>query len=216
MLEVPKFIKPVGGEKAPPWFHIAVALSMVLSAAASLVGALRTSETMKELVNQNARMVRASSTPILQFNTRRQHSDTDVSFTLELNNVGTGLAQVAWFELLLDGKPVSSGDTLVQLLRAAPSEGGQAIVGGNYSRASITDTVIAAKEQTQLFQWGVSKRSAAELEQINQQIKQLKPRLETRACYCSVLDECWEIHSRASRPQAVARCEAAGHISFND
>jgi hypothetical protein len=49
-IEIPKFIKPPGDAPAPRWFHVA---------------ALRSSAAMTSLVEQNARLVRASSTPIL-------------------------------------------------------------------------------------------------------------------------------------------------------
>ena len=66
MNEIQHLVKPKDGP-APRWFHIAVALSMIISAISALVATLHTGQTMTALVEQNAKLVRAGSTPILEF-----------------------------------------------------------------------------------------------------------------------------------------------------
>ena len=62
---------------------------------------------MEQLVEQNSRLVRANSVPLLQFDSGNiNDEERSTELYLAVRNAGTGPARIVWFELLQDGRPV--------------------------------------------------------------------------------------------------------------
>lgn len=213
MIELPKLMRPRGDAPAPRWFHVAVALSMVLSAAASLVAALRTSAAMTSLVEQNARLVRAGSTPILQLSGSDLTPGGEPEQSLHLQNVGTGPARVVWFDVTLDGQPLSGPE---DLLRAAvrkqalgtdwrPREAPGIVTG------TVGATVLIAGKDVAAYAWKLPSAADPAGRGVWQAFGALRARLDVHSCYCSVFDECWTTDFNGRPPQAVRQCGAAPH-----
>ena len=185
MNEIQHLAKPKDGP-APRWFHIAVAASMVLSAIAALIGSLHTSRTMTALVEQNAKLVRANSTPMLEFGHGNQGADGVPNLSFEVRNVGSGLARVVWFELLLDGKPMGDMHQTVRQLSPALKTPLHLVTG------RVAGRVFAPGAEQLVFGW---KRppdtDVAASNAWNAMNEARFKRITVSACFCSVFQECW-------------------------
>jgi len=212
VIEFPKLVKPQDGDKAPKWFHIAVALSMVLSAAASLVGALRTSAAMQSLVDQNARMVKASSTPILQWGTSNANEQGQPEIRYVVENAGTGPARIVWFELRYKGQALGTHWDLLKTLNSQ-SPDPRALEHLNLFTSTIAPTILVAGRSTTLFRWPIPAENQAEGRALWGVLNTERHQLDAEACFCSVFDECWTSHMQGDVPKPVPRCEPAGHTS---
>ena len=207
MIEIPKLSKPAGEDKAPRWFHVAVALSMLLSAGAALVSALKTSATMQALVDQNARLVKAGSTPILQHYSGNISKEGERVLRIWVENVGTGPARVVWLDLRFQGKPMAD---VSELPRMAAAAAGQPMADDSefpLVRSTIAGHVLAAGHERRLFEsrWKDMKDAASQgaYERVDQQLRSVS----AEACYCSVFDECWQTDFGPTLPKPVASCD---------
>lgn len=215
MIEIPKLSKPAGEDKAPRWFHVAVALSMLLSAGAALVSALKTSATMQALVEQNARLVKAGSTPILQYYAANINSSDKSELQIAVENVGTGPARVVWLEMRYDGKPLRSSHALpaeVARTQQLSIEQGAKI---HTRSGSIAGDVLTTGRRQMLFSWRAEDVKDPQVEALYRAVDKERGKLSLSACYCSVFDECWTTDFGSDLPQSVPRCERQGHVSVN-
>lgn len=218
MIEIPKLPKPSGSDNAPRWFHIAVALSMVLSAAAALVGALRTSATMSALVEQNARLVRASSTPLLQWRLSNLNAELQPVITWTVDNAGTGPAHVVWMELELEGQKLSSARQAVALMlrdqQLTPEKHKETVNNGTVTGSIEGDVLVAGRGQT-LFNWVQPPERNESAYKAWRLLSRRMSDIKASACYCSVFEECWQTEFDGKLPRSVPRCDATGHTSIN-
>ena len=202
MIDLPKFFKPSAPGQTPVWFNIAVAFSMMLSAGASLVAALRTSVTMSALVEQNARLVKAGSTPILQFNTGISETDTSKKFSFTVENVGTGPARVVWFELSLDGRPVKNGAQLT---------GRQ---NGKVQMDDIAPQVLPVGRPQTAFGWEQLPEDKQFSKEVWREMVGKVRKVKAEACYCSVFEACWISNMDGKPAREIDQCNAEGHVIF--
>jgi hypothetical protein len=200
-----------GDAPAPRWFHVAVAFSMVLSAAASLVAALRTSAAMTSLVEQNARLVRASSTPILQLAGTDLSSHGEPEQSLHLQNVGTGPARIVWFAVALDGKALPGPVGLVRLAAAQAPQGWHTAESPGVVTSSLGATVLVAVKDVAAYSLQMPTAADPSGRQVWTELGKLPHKLDVQACYCSVFDECWTTDFSRGLPQAVSQCGAPPH-----
>ncbi|MEJ6000934.1 hypothetical protein [Paucibacter soli] len=209
MIEMPKLMKPQA-DAAPRWFHIVVAGSMALSAISALVGSLSTSNTMKELVKENARLVQANATPMLEFSHGNAGANGRPELNFTLANVGTGPARVVWFELSHEGQPVAAMHRLVGKLHPAanPDE-------FELGTTRPSPRMLPAGKDITMLTWPMppaNQKVAREAwEKLNVvRFKQLK----AQACYCSVLDACWITDLQGEIPRQVPSCDATGRTQL--
>ena len=215
MIEIPKLNKPGGEDKAPRWFHVAVALSMLLSAGAALVSAIKTSATMQALVEQNARLVKAGSTPILQYYAANINASDKSELQLAVENVGTGPARVVWLEMRYEGKPLKSSHALpVEVARS--QQLGLDKAAHVYTRSgSVAGDVLTAGKRQMLFSWREEDVRDPTVAALYKAVDRERGKVTLAGCYCSVFDECWETDFGPEQPKPVPRCERKGHVSVN-
>jgi hypothetical protein len=213
VIELPKIPKPPGADQGPRWFQIAVALSMVLSAGAALVSAFRTSATMSALVEQNAKLVRAGSTPILQWQNSNSNlkGDAELSYTLE--NAGTGPARVVWLELSYKGKKLDSARGL--LAEGVKELGIEQPRSTSTMTGSIAGSVLVAGRVQQVFRWARPSEAEAGAFRLWKAVERMPEHFDIQACYCSVFDDCWLTKFDGKVPQPVAACQAEGKVNLN-
>ncbi|MDT9000620.1 hypothetical protein RQP53_15200 [Paucibacter sp. APW11] len=215
MIEIPKIVKPQGAEQAPRWFHIAVALSMVLSAGASLVSALRTSATMSNLVEQNARLVRAGSTPILQLTNSNYTRDGKYEIQVTVENAGTGPARIVWMEARYKDQPLKHFGKFLELQANELGIEVQGNQGLFTVTGSVAGDVLSAGRERRLWSWPRPDKAEAVAHRLWMGTDRARGAISYEACYCSVFDECWTTRFDDELPKAVARCEAKGHTNIN-
>lgn len=214
MIELPKIPKPPGADQSPRWFQVAVALSMVLSAGAALVSAFRTSATMSALVEQNAKLVRAGSTPILQFGTSNSDGKGTPTLIYSVENAGTGPARVVWMEMRYKDQPLQS---VRQVMVALSKDAGITSIGDNSTlTGSIAGEVLVAGRSRELFNW---KRPTADNDANGKKLwdlmNQAGGQLTVEACYCSVFEDCWQTKFDGKVPQPVGACQPEGKVNVN-
>jgi hypothetical protein len=189
------------------WFDICIALAVLLVSAGSLLVSLHTGRTMEKLVEQNARLVRANSMPLLQWDTGTINEAGGEEFYLAVGNVGTGPARIAWFEIRQDGRVVRDYRDLLPPGTALTRSEAGLVTGG------VAPSMMPAGERRKLLSWprpppGAATAAAWE------HAGRARYRLSVEACYCSLFDECWRTRAAADVPQPVARCDARGRVSY--
>jgi hypothetical protein len=110
----------------------------------------------------------------------------------QMHNAGVGPARVRWFEVLVDGKPLSHWADVV---RAMTGESEPGLIYSSFRRGhvmlpGVSETILQLPPGPRALKFW----SAAQT------------RLATIVCYCSVYDECWRADDREDEPVAVSNC----------
>lgn len=191
------------------WFDIAIAIAVVAVSVGSLYVSLHTGETMEKLVEQNSRLVRANSVPLLQFDTGNIGDDNRSSEVyMAVRNAGTGPARVVWFEVLQDGKPVRNYQDLM------PAGTRLSRFESNIVTSSIAPSMMPAGERRKLLSWPRPASSPA-AQSAWDHVNEVRQGLKVEACYCSLFDECWTSSATADVPKPVATCEIGNRTSYD-
>jgi len=190
------------------WFDIAIAVAVVLVSLGSLYVSLHTGKTMEKLVEQNSRLVRANSVPLLQFDNGDVDDKGEAELYLSVRNAGTGPARIVWFELLQDGKPARNYQDLLP-----PADAKLARVDAGIITGGIAPSMMPAGENRKLLSWPRPKEGN-ELLSAWDHLNAVRQGLKVEACYCSLFDECWLTNAAADVPQPVATCEIGNRTTF--
>lgn len=181
------------------WFDIAMAVAVLLVSAGSLYVALHTGQTMEALVQANERLVRAQSTPVLQYDHGNLSDDGRAELGFTMTNVGTGPARVVWFEVAPEGSRYSSIGKWVIATGTGPI---------SFTSSSINQIVLAPNEKRNMVVWpkpadeaGRKRWAKIDTDRFNTKVQ---------ACYCSVFDQCWISNLEADIPKEVPTCERKG------
>ena len=206
MNELQHLAKPKDGP-APKWFHVAVAASMIISAVSALIATIHTGLTMSALVEQNAKLVRASSTPVLELGHGNVRDDGAAQLDFVVRNVGSGMARVVWFEFKLDGKPMPNMRAMIQALRPGLGDDVKLLSG------PVANRVLAPGAEQRILGWvrpadGALLKAWEELDQAR------FGRIAAEACFCSVFQECWTSRLNGDVPKAAPECPDEKRLSL--
>ena len=179
------------------WFELVVGASAILISAVSLFVAISANRAQE-------RMLAASVWPSLLFASSNASTEGEPQITLDLLNRGIGPARLRWAELRYDGTSLrDAGDLLSHCCGALPD------VAGDHRYPVVTsgiqNRVIAAGEWVPMLRMPRSDAAASTWNALDRE----RRKIELRACYCSVLDDCWLFDSAAEDPQPVRTCPAA-------
>jgi hypothetical protein len=189
------------------WLDVVVAVSAIFISVVSLVVSIEHGRTMEKMVDQNQKMVEASTLPLLTEDTSFTNDPDNprkAQIKLVLKNGGIGPAIIGRFEFSYKGQSFdSSASTFGKLLgaccvSAAPKSGTTLPA----SAAAVTGTVLPARESVTIL--GI----APQTKELYQAMTQAAREVKMKACYCSVLNECWETEFTQQRPKPVADCTA--------
>lgn len=199
---------------APRWFDIVVTLTLVIISAVSLYTSMHSGDTMERLVSQNERLVRASSTPLLQFGhgnsaTVEGSPDPISAITFSVENVGTGPARIVWFEVHHNGQPLTEFGDLIT--RASEGAGN---VNWSTTTAGISGTMMRAGEDRRIAFWQRPPASDAESLSAWQAVDRARWNLKIEACFCSIFDECWISDLTVAAPKPTPACDPTGRVPF--
>lgn len=152
------------------------------------------------------RLVQAQSWPYIGFHSGNSTVDEATrarvrSLGFTVVNQGVGPARVRWMEISVDGKPVPN--TTALMLRAARLPADARLDRRDVYTSGIQGRVLRAGEEITFLRW----HHAVQREPVWSALDKARfGRIEIRACYCSVFDECWISHSESPDPVAVAQC----------
>ena len=177
------------------WFELVVGASAILISAVSLFVAISANRTQE-------RMLAASVWPSLLFGTSNVNPEGEYTIAFELLNRGTGPARIRWAELLYDGVAIEDQE---DLLRRCCESDANTFHAEDVVTSGLQNRVLGVDEWVNFLllpRQGTS-------EQLWQTLNRERRKIELRACYCSVLDDCWLFDSAAEDPQPVRTCPAA-------
>jgi hypothetical protein len=202
MPEVEHAHAPHGHGSGVSWLDIIVTVSVVFISVLSLVVSIEHGRTMEKMVDQNQKLVVASTLPLLTYG----WWDLDpVTFKplerLSLRNDGVGPAIVEKFEVRYKGV-VQTNDTILKACCA------QYMGKGKYQSffGDVSGTVLPARDTRNLM----TIKPLGSDYKLLQGFQKVKADMSFHACYCSVLDECWETDFDPSkRPQPVKECKVS-------
>lgn len=214
VIETPEPPHPPHAHKGPRWFDVLITLTLVIISMGSLYVSIHTGETMEKLVKQNERLVRASSTPLLQFNHGNAKFDEATktnrsALTFSVANVGAGPARIVWFEARYKDKSLPTFGALGDIVKP------QGALTMTMLSTPIASTLMTAGEERDIFVW--NKPPDIDLIGVEtwKRVDAARWELEVEVCYCSLFDECWTTYAKADVPKPVARCDATGRTSLS-
>ena len=179
---------------------LVLALSAIFISAISLIVAIEHGRTERELVA-------ASSWPFVQEILSDVYgSRKDVAFGV--TNVGVGPAKIKSVEVFYRGRPVSNPIQLLQrccgldmskpFRKQLPENLYTSLVDESVLRPGQDNIVLALHQEPSAPE--IPRKFAASLLD-----------LSFRACFCSVLDECWTADLRTTRATPVRECQMPEH-----
>jgi hypothetical protein len=182
-----------------PWLDLVIAVSVVVISVISLVVSIEHGKTMENLVHENERMVAANTLPFLTL----EYSSLDPVTnkprqSISVVNGGVGPAIVDWLEIRYRG----SAYTPVELVKACCASAQRAEAKtGSWWYGNISGSLLPARDRRNLL---VATDQADP--QTLKAFAGLSGDVTARACYCSVLEECWITDFQAARPKRVKDC----------
>ncbi|WP_420236403.1 hypothetical protein ACOBR2_12285 [Telmatobacter bradus] len=186
------------------WLDILVAVSAIFISVVSLVVSIEHGRTMEKMVDQNQKMVEASTLPILSLGGNMLDTDGKRVEQIVLANEGTGPARIDRFEVRYKGVSYTDPHQLYMDCCAAAltqKKGGTSWHGVYY--ANVSGTVIVPHDKRQ----PIDIESASTNVPMMDAIERARDDMKMKACYCSVLNECWETNFDRQRPTPVAECK---------
>lgn len=186
--------------RASRWLESVVGACAILISAVSLYVAINANRTQE-------RMLAASVWPSLLFATSNASTEGEPQISFDLLNRGIGPARMRWAELRYAGTPVRDvGDLLARCCGAKLRD----TEGARYPvvTSGVQNRVIGVGEWIPMLRMPRNDATARAWEALDRE----RHRIELRACYCSVLDDCWLYDSDGTDPEPIAQCPAPGKV----
>jgi hypothetical protein len=188
---VPETDRPVARRDSRV-FEVVIGVGVVLISLISLFVAVSANRTQE-------RMLAASVWPSLMFGTSSVSPEGVPEIRLDLLNRGTGPARVRWAEVLYDGIPVRDSRSLLSRCCGQPPESSD---DDPIFTSGIQNRVLGANEWMTLLRMPRPNPSTPVWEALSGE----RHKVRLRACYCSVLDDCWLLDSDRDDPEPVRQC----------
>jgi hypothetical protein len=187
------------------WLDGIVAVSVVFISVISLVVSIEHGKSMEKMVEQNQKLVVAGTLPLLTIAGTEFDASGKPSFREVISNGGVGPAIIDRFEIRYKGVVYTDEDALLKaccataLLKA--NKGGHTKV--YYS--NVSGFILPAHEEIDPITIKPDKEGLDLFNTFNR--VRDSDDLTYHACYCSVLNECWETNFDRKRPQPVKECK---------
>jgi len=162
----------------------------------SLMVSIHHGKVMESLVDANTKMVEASTLPVLNFAASNADDQGQPVISLAVANVGVGPAIVDWLDLSWKGRKIESKRQFLTDCCGSPN---------GWFVAEASGATLAAGQEVQLLTVPQTPANA----EMWTRLDAARNEVTARACYCSVLEECWVTDFEASRPTRVTTCAAA-------
>lgn len=172
------------------WLEYVIGGAAVAISAVSLWLAIGANQTQE-------RLLAASTWPYVQFGTGNRLEDGSSGITLNLGNAGVGPARVRWIEVRYADAPRRDASALLAACCGAKGRNLTTITS-NPAR------VLVAGEEVTFLRLDEAGADAEVWQAFNHE----RFKLQVRACYCSVLDDCWMFDNTQRDPAPLAQCPA--------
>lgn len=180
------------------WVDLIVPVAALFISFVSILIAFHHGQVMKELVDQNARLVQANSLPYLELGYSSAEAPGIARRRAIAMNSGVGPAQIRSVGVSVLGKPVSDVGELL-----AACCGGKR---GHVSTSTLFGRMLRAGDTITYLDFGPASDTEVAREFIS---ALMTDRIVVDLCYCSVFDECWTQSSKgqgSNAPKRVGVC----------
>jgi hypothetical protein len=177
------------------------ALLAIFISAVSLFVAIEHGKTERDLVAAN-------SWPFLREILDSEYG-TQNDAAIGVSNGGVGPAKLKSFEVFYDGLPVTSDLDLLRHCCGLKNETIKAQIPEGIVMSLVDETVLRPGEDSPVLRVHRLKSAPEVPDRFVASLQHM--RITFRACYCSVLDECWRSDLRSTRTQPVRACPAPQH-----
>jgi hypothetical protein len=192
-------VHPHAHKTGHKWLDLTIAVSAITISVISLFVAIGHGRTEEKLVA-------ASSWPFLTFETEKDGLDAGGwTIYLRMKNGGVGPARVKWLRMMLDGTPIRDRADLMRRCCGIPATPIDEQISLGLVSQNPPAGVLPAREKVDVLAWRARPGNEAAMSKLDD----VRHRLRTEACYCSVLDECWISDLTATaEPRSVSKCDA--------
>ncbi len=185
-------------------------IEMIVATAAVLISIASFFLAWKQTRAMDAQ-VKAMTWPYLQLESGNFDDDTHApEVSLSVRNTGVGPTRVAWFVLTHDGRSIASFGDLALSCCLDPDEDPSRIAEFPGVTNDPSPSLIPAGEERLVFRMP---RDGTP-ETFWKRLDAARWKLRAKACYCSILDECW-MTDFESESRSVARCPQAPGPDWN-
>jgi hypothetical protein len=190
-----------------PWLDGIIAVSVVFISVISLVVSIEHGKSMEKMVDQNQKLVVASTLPILTLFGGQFDDSGKPLLQVTLSNSGVGPALIDRFEVRYKGVVYTDENALLKACCA------EALLKSRKSRhpqvfySNVSGLILSARQDSHPITIKPDK-DGLDLYYAFSRVRDGDD-LAYRACYCSVLNECWETNFDRKRPQPVKECKVA-------
>ena len=184
-----------------PKFDLVIAFVAIVLSIVSLVVAFENGRTERDLLA-------ASSWPFLREIVTNQYGDGRDA-AIGVSNGGVGPAKLKWLEVSYDQQPATSSfDLLRRCCGLAEDDVSIARQLPHGMVTSVADETVLRPGEENIV---LAVHRVPEAPDVPRRFVAALVRIGFRACYCSVLDECWTSDLRSTRTIPVSACESPKH-----
>jgi hypothetical protein len=182
-----------------PKLDLVIAVSAIFISAVSLYVAIEHGKTERDLVAAN-------SWPFLRRMLDAHYGAlTDVA--VGVSNGGVGPAKIKSLEIFFDGVPATSDLDLLRRCCGLKNETMKSQIPEGIGISVVDETVMRPGEDNPVLEV----RRLKSAPEVPDRLVASLLHITFRACYCSVLDECWRSDLSSTRTQPVRSCPAPEH-----
>ncbi len=195
-METPEIQKPHmrHGGGLPRWLELIIAISALVTSISSIAIALHHGHVMEMLVQAN-------SFPYVQGGFSDVTPEGREVISLDLLNRGVGPAHEESLRVKVGERYVRSvWDLLVSSLGAEQAVKGREVLRSFWDR--VRTRFIPGGQSQLVFRLPKTPENA----QLWDLLAKQQERWDLEFCYCSVFQECWEVHSKLQEPEPVKQC----------
>jgi hypothetical protein len=207
MPEVEHAHAPHGHGSGIRWLDMIVTVSIVFISLLSLAVSIEHGKSMEKMVDQNQKLVVASTLPILSIVGREFDDSAKPMVQVTISNSGVGPAIIDRFEIRYKGVAYTDEMALLRACCDAALLKSQKSVHPQIFYSTISGLVLPARQDFYPITIKPDK-DGLDLYRAFDRARNSDD-LTYRACYCSVLDECWETDFSHKRPQPVSKCQVS-------
>jgi hypothetical protein len=207
MPEVEHAHAPHGHGSGIPWLDVIVTVSVVFISVISLVVSIEHGKSMEKMVEQNQKLIAASTMPLLNIGSDFGSPTGQPQMRVVIVNGGVGPAVIDRFELGYKGKIYPTKDAF---LRACCADAFLKSMKDGRTKTyhtTVSSRILPARDHFDILTIEPNKAGMDLYNSVDRVMH--GDEMSFHACYCSVLDECWETNFDQKRPQPVKECKVS-------
>lgn len=183
----------------PRWLELAIAITALTTSVSSIIIAIHHGKTMEKLVQAN-------SLPYVQGGVSNVTTEGTQVLSLDLLNRGVGPAHERSLRVKSDGRYVTSVEELIAASmppdQVAELEKARKEQIWTISKNNVRHRFIPGGEQQLIFRIAKTPENARYWDMLDAVWK----KWDIEYCYCSVFEECWQVHGIWAEPEPVKQC----------